>query len=387
MGTSTAFISEIHFRSTDIPPNEFIEIVLLTSEDPADYTVSFYQPNGTLQTGIPVAAATNGEIRLDNASVISNPDPEHPEYTIYRIVSDTGPLFTGGGTGTGEARAVALTNTETNTVIDAYTINGGAVTAQEGAAAGTTTTPSGGAGQGQSRQWDIDGNASSGTYTPGDAVVCFEAGTLIRTLGGARAAGSLAEGDLLHTLDGGCQPIRWLHRMRVSAKDQRDNPNIRAIRIAAGSLGPSCPRHDLLVSRQHRIMLRSRIAARMFGVAEVLVNAGALVGIAGISVEEPRADLTYVHFLLDGHQIVLANGAPCETLLPGEMALAVMDDEVRQQLDRMLRRRKAGEPILPARPILQGRRRKHLLARHVRNARPLIEADAELRSACRSLSA
>ena len=49
------------------------------------------------------------------------------------------------------------------------------------------------------------------------------------------------------------------------------------------------------------MLVRSRIAERMFETAEVLVAAKHIVGLPGIALAEDLSEVTYVHFLCDRH--------------------------------------------------------------------------------------
>jgi hypothetical protein len=138
--------------------------------------------------------------------------------------------------------------------------------------------------------------------------ICFDRGTLIDTGKGLRAVETLRPGDLVHTLDHGLQPLRWIggrHAMGVG----RFTP----VEIAPGVLGNARP---LRVSQQHRILVTSPLAELHFGEAEVFVCAGDLVDgdlirlVPGVSVQ-------YFHLLFDQHQIVFGNGIASESFLPG----------------------------------------------------------------------
>ena len=199
-------------------------------------------------------------------------------------------------------------------------------------------------------------------------VVCFCAGTLIETPEGLRAVETLRPNDLVSTLDRGAQPILWTSVRRVGADRLQALPRQRPVRIVAGALGPGLPERDLYVSPQHRILLRSKIAARMFGHAEVLVPAIKLTPLPGVEQVLPEGPVAYHHFLCRRHEIVRAEGLPCETLLRAEQTVLSLSHQARKAWALL---RGAGQG--PARPV-QGRRAsiESLVRRHVKNRKPLI---------------
>ncbi|SLN23367.1 hypothetical protein ROG8370_00815 [Roseovarius gaetbuli] len=151
-------------------------------------------------------------------------------------------------------------------------------------------------------------------------VVCFVAGTLIDTPEGPRAVETLVPNDLVTSLDRGAQPILWTNMRRIKAEVLAHTPALGPVRISAGALGNGLPRRDLLVSPQYRILVRSRVAARLFRAPEVLAPAIKLTGSPGIAQHATTGDIRYCHFMCAHHEIVLAEGAPCETLLRGTQA-------------------------------------------------------------------
>lgn len=199
---------------------------------------------------------------------------------------------------------------------------------------------------------------------PDAFVTCYVAGTLIDCATGARRIETLKPGDKVRTLDHGLQVIRAINDTVL--------PGIRTaapIMIAKGALGQGVPQRALWVSPQHRILVRSRIAGRLFGEAEVLVPAIRLVSLPGISQIATENPVHYHHLLCDRHELVRANGAWAETLYLGEMALhrlSRLDADVQWQQIA-----KGGGPA--ARQIATGLGSRMLTARHCKNGQPLLQ--------------
>ena len=204
-------------------------------------------------------------------------------------------------------------------------------------------------------------------------VACFTRGTQIDTYQGERLVEDLQIGDLVWTLDAGYQAVRWIGEQRLNARDLAQAPQLRPIRIVAGALGAGTPSRDLLVSPQHRVLLRSKIAERMFGKKEVLVAAKQLLCIDGI--EQTDAELVdYVHFLCDEHQIVRSNGALTESMYAGTEAIKSVSDAAREEIltlfptvcDDL-------DAMAPARLLVPGRKARNLAARHSTNSQYLVD--------------
>ncbi|WP_313136337.1 Hint domain-containing protein [Paracoccus jeotgali] len=204
-------------------------------------------------------------------------------------------------------------------------------------------------------------------------VVCFGADALIMADGDEVAAGDLQVGDLVETRDDGLQAIRWIGKRHLDADTLAAYPNLRPIRIRAGALGDGLPHSDLIVSPQHRILVRSRIAMKMFGAAEVLVAAKQLVQLDGIDIATDLDSVTYVHFLFDRHQIVLSNGAETESMFTGEEALRSVGPQAMAEIMAIFPELAQNHAeAVSARMLVSGRMGRKLAVRHAQNAKPLL---------------
>lgn len=155
---------------------------------------------------------------------------------------------------------------------------------------------------------------------------CFTPGTLVTTDRGQRPIETLKRGDRVVTRDNGLKRIYWIGRRDLALDDLRGAPHLAPVLVRAGALGGGKPLHDMLVSPNHRFLIRSVGSA---GSDERLAQTRSLVD--GIRVR-PAATLgvSYIHLLCDRHQVILANGAWTESFHP--------DDDVVRGLGRAHRK-------------------------------------------------
>lgn len=220
--------------------------------------------------------------------------------------------------------------------------------------------------------FEVDTN---GTLTFNDTdLICFTSGTLIKTIRGEIPVEDLKVGDEVLTLDRGYQTIRWIGSRNLSAAQLADHPKMCPIRIRAGALGVNQPERDLLVSPQHRILVRSIIAERMFGQSEVLVAAKQLLEMDGVEIAEDVTSITYWHFMFEAHQIVFANGAATESLYTGSEALKAVGNAARQEILVLFPEldKEDLHVAQPARILVPGRRGRRLAERVMRNKKTLV---------------
>jgi hypothetical protein len=142
---------------------------------------------------------------------------------------------------------------------------------------------------------------------PKGDIRCFLKGTRIRTVEGYRRIEDLKVGDLLPTVFGGVRPIQWIGRYPY----KKSNPakawvkDVLPVRIARSALGPELPSADLYVTQAHEVLIDG-----------ILVPAANLINGTTISLEEAREldELEFFHIKLERHDVIDAEGAPCETL-------------------------------------------------------------------------
>lgn len=211
------------------------------------------------------------------------------------------------------------------------------------------------------------------TPTPYETIACFVRGTLIETDCGPTPVEELSAGSKVLTASGELKTLRIPMSRKISAQKMHENPKLAPVRIMAGSLGNGLPRRDLLVSRQHRMLISSKICERMFGQHDVLIAAARLTEMPGIFEEPVHCDVEYFHLLFDCHEVVFAEGAPSESLFLGEEALKAVPPELREEVLLIFPELKGIDYTFePAFQIPSGKLQKKLVYRHLKNGHPLI---------------
>ena len=225
-------------------------------------------------------------------------------------------------------------------------------------------------------------NWSSLLHLEFQSFACFVSGSRIATPSGPRAIEGLKAGDLVETMDHGAQPIRWIGQSTVLGLG-----SLASVRIKRGALGGGLPLRDLSVSQQHRMLMRSPIAARMTGQADVLVAAKALEPLNGIDIVQDAAPVTYVHMLFDQHEIIMAEGAATESLLPRAQALALLGADNTKAALQAVGSNSFEAYGGPARMILSGHKRRQAIARHAKNNKPIWQRSIEVNRLAQRISA
>lgn len=320
-----AFLSELHYRDTiatqtGVP--EYVEIALSPADMGrlSDFQIATYRSDGTLRD----------VLRLSDYP--AEEDPATGWFIVHVATTLTATDHLGAAS---QPEAVALIDAGQVPPVQAfYDIAGGTtgIAALSGPAAGETSVTIA-AATGQSIQFDVYGNRLDGPVSPGEAVICLTAGTMIETLDGARPVETLREGDLVITHDNGAQPLRMVHSRRIGRAQLQSDRRFWPVRIGKGALGFGLPERDLLVSQQHRMLFQHIRVSLMFGEEAVFVRAKSLsAGMDRIAIDCTLRDVTYFHLVFDRHEVIYAEGAPTESFHPGPEGLAALDPEARAEL-------------------------------------------------------
>ena len=147
-------------------------------------------------------------------------------------------------------------------------------------------------------------NVAAGTDI---TVICFRAGTRIRTPHGETPVESLRVGGtvLARAGDGRMvpRPIAWIGHRSVDCRRHPKRKLVWPVKIVAGAFGPGHPATDLFLSPDHAVFIDG-----------VLIPAKHLIDGASI-VQVPLDEVTYFHVELPQHAVLFAEGLPVESYL------------------------------------------------------------------------
>lgn len=134
----------------------------------------------------------------------------------------------------------------------------------------------------------------------------------------------LRVGDLLLTRDSGAQPLRMIHHRTVPAQGA-DAPVV----IPAGKMGNPA---DLVLAPHQRLFFYQQGQDRLTEAAEILVRAGRLVDMHS-ALRRQGGYVDYYALVLDRHEILYAEGLPCESLDASDTARPRLPCDLARGLD------------------------------------------------------
>jgi hypothetical protein len=150
-------------------------------------------------------------------------------------------------------------------------------------------------------------NHDSGHGVGHQGGACFLRGTRIRTDDGYRPIERLSAGDRVIAHFAKLAPIRTVSSFTL----ERTGPGgswagpLRPVRIRRGALGDNVPTADVCLTAAHAVLRGG-----------VLVPVGSLLNGTSIVLEpaDGHPTLEFFHIELEGHDVLDAEGAPCESL-------------------------------------------------------------------------
>jgi hypothetical protein len=187
--------------------------------------------------------------------------------------------------------------------------------------------------------WVVHSTLPRGQSQPEPApggMICFTPGTMLRVGTTAVPIESLRPGDRIQTRDNGLQEVLWTGSRRMSGARLYAMPHLRPVRFRAGALGIGQPDRDLCVSPRHRMLVKGSAARALFNEDEVLVAAEDLLNGGTIAVDLVAREVTYVHVLLERHEVIWANGLASESFHPAAASLESLDPHDRFALEAIL---------------------------------------------------
>lgn len=167
-------------------------------------------------------------------------------------------------------------------------------------------------------------------------IMCFTAGTPILTNEGEVLVERLRPGARVRNAAGDYVELIQVYSTTISSSDLACNDKLKPVRITAGALGNGLPKRDLLLSRQHRVLITSPISQKMFCADRILVSAINLTEVRGIFVDHQVSHVRYYHLVFAQHELVFANGALCESLLLTAENLESLPAETREEITLLI---------------------------------------------------
>jgi len=134
-------------------------------------------------------------------------------------------------------------------------------------------------------------------------IICYAKGTFIATARGMVSVEKLKIGDLILTISGKYEPLKWLGFRTVDCKRHPNQQEAHPVRIAKDAFGLNQPVRDLYLSPLHSVYVDG-----------ILIPAIDLVNGTTVS-QEVRSKITYFHVELPMHNAIFAEGLTAESYL------------------------------------------------------------------------
>jgi hypothetical protein len=183
---------------------------------------------------------------------------------------------------------------------------------------------------------------------------CFAAGTWLAGPNGPVPVENVRAGDRLLTAAGHRARVVWAGQRTLECRRHLRPADVYPVRVSAGAFSEGVPARDVLLSPDHALFVEGSLIPVRY-----LVN--------GTSVaQETASRITYCHVELAEHDVVLAEGLPCESFLDtgNKSAFAAHCEATMLHPDfaRAVWAEKGCAPLVLEGPALE-RARRHFLGR------------------------
>ena len=150
------------------------------------------------------------------------------------------------------------------------------------------------------------GGSGGGSGGGGSPTYCFLQGTHILTPRGELPIEDLRIGDLVRTVRGEAMPIKWIGRHTYKKSGASWPKSIMPIRVSCGAIDEQTPCRDLYLGPEHALFIDGFLMP-----VKDLANGASIAP----AIPSGRDAIEYFQIVLDTHEVILAEGAPAETLL------------------------------------------------------------------------
>ena len=158
------------------------------------------------------------------------------------------------------------------------------------------------------RREDKASRSAGGTLPKHNSLQLLPQGNVDQHPSGAKRIDELAVGDLVTTIDGSARPIQFIsvNSYRKSDPTKPWVADARPVLVRKSALSENVPNRDLYLTPTHSLYLDGVLIP-----VHNLINGSTIV----VDPAEHLSELDYFHIKLESHDVVLAEGTPCETLL------------------------------------------------------------------------
>jgi hypothetical protein len=154
---------------------------------------------------------------------------------------------------------------------------------------------------------NVNGNGNLCAGGGGGGANCFLRGTLIDTPDGQKKVEDLLIGDLVTTI-GGARPVQFISSYSYRKADPSRDwvADVKPVVVRKSAISDNVPSRDLYMTRAHALYLDGMLIPVCN-----LINGSTIV----VHDAEDISELEYFHVKFESHDVIFAEGAPCESLL------------------------------------------------------------------------